>query len=75
MTLKKITIDKLKRIGEEFGVKPCRIKGTEIIQIRKKDYKNFEDISWDEFEKILKKKLLAVYKSEKGNFLKMMKDR
>ena len=32
-----------------------------------------EDISWEEFEKTLKKRKLAVYKAENSDFLKIMR--
>jgi hypothetical protein len=34
-----------------------------------------ECISWEEFEKTLKKRKLAVYKAEDSDFLKVMRDR
>ena len=34
-----------------------------------------KDISWEEFEKTLRKRKLAVYKAENSDFLKIMRDR
>lgn len=71
----KIGMDELKKIGDKFGVRPCRIKGTSIVQIVKNRSNKFEVIGWDEFESALKQRGLVVYKSEKGNFLKIMKEK
>lgn len=45
--------------------------------VRRWKHKNpkIEDISWEEFEKTLKKRKLSVYKAENGDFLKIMRDR
>lgn len=50
-------------------------KGSEVVQIRKDPSDNYEGISWEEFEEALKKKGLAVYKSEEGDFLKTIKNK
>lgn len=75
MSMIKITMDEVKRIGDKFGVKPIRVKGTNVVQIAKNASSRFDVIGWDDFENSIKKRGLAVYKSEKGNFLKIMKDR
>lgn len=73
--MKKITIEKAKEIAEEYDLHPAKVKGSEVVNIRKKGNENLEDISWDEFQRILKKKNLAVYKAEESDFLKIMKDK
>jgi len=74
MSMKKISIDKVKKLAEEYDLKPAKVKGSEVVNIRKKSNENLEDVSWDEFEKILNEKGLAVYKAENSDFLKIMKN-
>lgn len=71
--MKKIPIEEVKNIAEEFDLKPCKVKGEEVVNIRKKENENLEDISWEKFEEILNEKGLAVYKS-KNDWLKIMKE-
>ncbi len=73
--MKKITVDELKKLAKQYDLHVCRIKGTEIVQIRKNPSDKYEDISWKEFGESLKKKGLAVYKAEESDFLKIMKDK
>jgi tRNA G10 N-methylase Trm11 len=75
MTMKKITIDELKALAKQYDLHVCRIKGSEVVQIRKNPSDKYEDISWEEFEAALQEKDLAVYKAENSDFLKIMKDR
>lgn len=75
MAMRKITVSELKRLADKYDLKPCRVPGTDGVQIRKHDNPNLEDISWDEFERTLKKRKLAVYKAEDSDFLKIMRDR
>ena len=72
--MQKITMSELKQIAKDYGLKACKIKGSEVVQIRKNPSDKYEDISWDEFESALKKKKLAVYKATESDFLKIMKD-
>lgn len=71
--MKKISIDEVKKIANQYGLKVCKVKGRNIVQIRKNSSDDLENISWDEFETSLKKKGLAVFKAEKSDFLKIMK--
>jgi len=75
MTMKKITIEELKKIAKQYDLHVCKIKGSEVVQIRKNPSDNIVDIGWDEFEKTLKSKGLAIYKAEESDFLKIMKDK
>jgi hypothetical protein len=72
--MRKISIEEFKNLQRKVGFKISKVKGTDIIRIRKKDNPTLEDISWAEFERILKKRKLAVYKSDK-NFFKIMRSR
>jgi len=71
--VEKISIEKVKEIAEEYDLKPAKTKGSNVVNIRVKPNENLEDISWEEFEKILQEKGLAVYKAEDSDFLKIMK--
>jgi len=74
MGMEKIDMEKVMEIAEEYDLKPAKTKGSDVINIRKKPNDNLEDISWDEFERILEEKGLAVYKAQDSDFLKIMKD-
>jgi len=73
--MNKITIEDLKKITKHYDLHVCRIKGSEVVQIRKNPSDKYEDISWKEFETVLKQKGLAVYKAAESDFLKIMKDK
>ena len=75
MSMIKITVEEARKIGKKYEVMPCKITGTAFVQIRKKSstFGKYEDISWEEFDIALKKRKLAIYKSERGNFLKIMR--
>lgn len=75
MTMKKISVEELKKLAKQYDLHVCRIKGSEVVQIRKNPSDKYEDISWKEFEETLKNKGLAVYKAEESDFLKIMKDK
>jgi hypothetical protein len=75
LVMKKIELDEVKDLAEKYDLKPCRVPETKGVQIRKHGSPNLEDISWEEFENTLKKRKLAVYKAEKSDFLKIMKDK
>ncbi len=72
--MKKVRMQVLREIAEEHGLHPCRIRGTEVVNIRKRDDPKYEDISWADFESLLGARGLAVYKAENSDFLKIMKD-
>ena len=74
MGMQKIDLEEVKEIAEEYDLKPAKTQGSDVVNIRKKPNDNLEDISWDEFERILKKRGLAVYKAEDSDFLKIMKE-
>ena len=75
MTMSKVTIPELKRIAEHYGLKPCKIEGTDVVNIRKNPSEKYKDISWDEFERLLRKRGLAVFKATESDFLKIMKEK
>lgn len=75
MSMEKKSIDEVKKIAEKYGLHPAKVKGSDVVNIRKQPNDNLEDVSWDEFEKLLQKKNLAVYKASNSDFLKIMKDK
>ena len=75
MTMEKISVSEVKIIAKEYGLTPCRVPRTKGVQIRKHKNPKMEDISWEEFEKTLKERGLAVYKAENSDFLKIMKEK
>jgi hypothetical protein len=73
MTLKIIDLEELKKVAKRYGLRPSKVKGEEVVNIRKTASDRHEDISWEEFDKVLKKRGLAVYKDDKSDFIKIMK--
>lgn len=74
LAMRKISVEKAKEIAKKKRLKPGLVKGTKNgIQFTKGRNARLEEISWDEFEKILKRKRLAVYES--GGWMKIMRDR
>lgn len=69
--MEKIGIEKTKTIAQHAGVKPGKVKGVDIVQFTKGSNKALEIISWEDFERILKERKLAVY--EHGGFMKIMR--
>ena len=66
----RISIDKAKTIAKEKGLKPAKVKGTEGISFTKGNSR-LDVITWEEFEKLLSSRGLAVYES--GGWMKIMK--
>ncbi len=73
MTMDRVTLDEVKKVAEQYGLKPVKVKGTEVVNIRKHPDNRLIEISWEEFDKALKKRGLAVYKATESDFLKIMK--
>lgn len=71
MAMQKISVEQAKKIAEEKGLKPGRVKGTDGVQFTKGNNERLEVISWEDFENILKKRGLAVYESK--GWMKIMK--
>lgn len=71
MVMEKISLDKAKEIAKKKGLKPGRVKGTNGVQFTKGNNARLQIVAWDEFEKTLKKRDLAVYES--GGWMKIMK--
>lgn len=71
MVMERISVSKAKEIAKKKGLKPGRVKGTNGIQFTKGSNDRLEIIQWDEFEKTLKQRGLAVFES--GGWMKIMK--
>ncbi|MGB9636045.1 MAG: hypothetical protein ACPL1Y_02200 [Thermoplasmata archaeon] len=71
MVMQKISLDEAKKIAAKKNLKPGKVKGTEGIQFTKGKNERIEVVDWDEFEKLLKKRKLAIYES--NGWMKIMK--
>jgi hypothetical protein len=69
--MQKISLDDAKKIAAKKNLKPGKVKGTEGIQFTKGKNERIEVVDWDEFEKLLKKRKLAIYES--NGWMKIMK--
>ncbi len=70
MTMKEIGIEGAKKIAAEKGLKPAKVKGTTHIQFTRGGNDRLEEISWDEFESIMKERGLGIYES--AGWMKIM---
>ena len=71
--MRKLSEEDAIKNAEKYNLKPVRIKGSDVVQLAKKISERYEEITWDEFFKILRKKRLAVYISD-GGYMKIMSD-
>ena len=54
--MEKIDIKKAQTIAKKKGLSPGKVKGTNAIQFTKGTNTKLENITWEEFEKILNEK-------------------
>ena len=73
MAMKQISIEEVKTIADQYGLKACKVKGSDVVNIRKNPTNRQEDISWEEFEETLNRRGLAVFKAENSDFLKIQR--
>lgn len=71
MAMERIDIKKAQAIAKNKGLKPGKVKGTEGVQFTKGSNSRLDVISWEDFEKILAARKLAIYES--GGWMKIMK--
>ena len=71
MVMEEISLDQAKKIATSKGLKPGRVIGTEGIQFTRGRNNRLEIIDWDEFERTMTTRKLAVYES--GGWMKIMK--
>lgn len=73
MAMEKVSIDKAKLLAKNKGLKPGRVRTTKnAVQFTKGGNLNVQPISWEEFEKFLKERKLAIYNW--NGWLKIMKE-
>jgi len=73
MSMEKMSKEDTIKIAERYGLRPCKVKGFEVVNIRKHPTEKQYDITWDEFFEALERKGLAVYKASNSDFIKIMK--
>jgi len=71
MAMTQINVVKAKEIADKKKLKPGRVVGTSGVQFTKGNNKRLEVISWQDFEKALKDRSLAIYESK--GWMKIMK--
>ncbi len=69
--LRQIDFDTAKRIAEEKGLRPAKVKGTVTLRFSRPDNERMDFITWDEFQKVAIARRLAVY--EGGGWMKLMR--
>jgi len=72
-TMRKVTFAEARRIAEEKGVRPARVRGTSVLRFMKVPHGPLEEIAWDEFESIAKARGIAVYES--AGWMRIMRER
>lgn len=68
--LREISFEAARRIAEEKGLQPSKVKGTNTLRFSKNPSEKLVVISWDEFEETASGRRLAVYES--GGWMKLM---
>ena len=71
--MEKVSEERVKELANKYSLRPVRIKGSDVVQLAKKNSERYEDITWEEFFEVLKTKRLAVYSSKSG-YMKIMGD-
>jgi len=72
MAMEKISTDKARQIARIKGLQPGLVKGTKGVQFTKGKNTRLQVIGWDDFERALATRKLAVFES--GGWLKIMKE-
>lgn len=71
MVMTRIPLERAQRIATKAGLRPARVKGTEVVQFTRRGGANLEVIDWGQFETTLRERRLRVYESD--GWLKIMK--
>ena len=71
--MKRISREDLETLQRKYHFKFCRIVGTDVVNICKSMKDTMEEISFNEFWRILNDKNLAVFKSDRSDYLRIMK--
>lgn len=69
--LRQIDFETARRIAEEKGLRPTKVRGTNTLRFSNRSDDRLEIITWDEFEKVASSRRLAVYES--GGWMKLMR--
>ncbi len=72
MAMEPIDVDKARRIAENKGLRPAKVKGTDIIQFTKQGGERFEVLDWNDFTSTLEDRNLKVFES--SGWMKIMKE-
>lgn len=71
MAMTKIAVNEAKKIADGKRLKPGRVVGTKGVQFTKGNNKRLQVIGWDEFERSLTERKLAIYESK--GWMKIMR--
>jgi hypothetical protein len=71
MVMTPIDTTRAQTIATKAGLKPAKVKGTDVLQFTRKGGKRFEVVDWPTFNTTLTERGLKVYES--GGWLKIMK--
>lgn len=69
--MNQIDVSRAQAIASKAGLKPAKVKGTEVVQFTRRGGQRFEVIAWSDFQSTLEDRGLHVYES--GGWLKIMK--
>lgn len=61
--MKKITIEEAKKLAESKGLKPARLKGTDIVYFVRDYGTRYAPLSWEELETMVKESGGEIYES------------
>jgi len=69
--LREIDFEETRRIAEQKGLQPGRVRGTEQVRFTKGSNERLEVIDWTTFEQTVLRRNLGVYES--GGWMKLMR--
>jgi hypothetical protein len=61
--MKRVTFDEARKIVESRGLKPARLKGTEVIAFVKEYGTRYVPLTWDEVKKLIEESGSELYDS------------
>ncbi|MCA1813414.1 MAG: hypothetical protein LC624_05630 [Halobacteriales archaeon] len=71
MPMTQIDLPRAQAIATEHGLRPAKVKGTDVLQFTRAESVRFQTLSWTEFVTDLEQRGLHVYESH--GWLKIMK--
>ena len=69
--LREIDFEEARRIAEQKGLQPGRVRGTEQVRFTSGSNERLEVIDWTTFEQTVRRRNLGVYES--GGYMKLMR--